>query len=128
MRLRHFLFAHRLDWWYLRRLYQGFGASTVGFDPYVRALAGEPADGRRAVWAHEVARLLAQIGKHAPQVLRSRRHPCEGDGEVLTLEFKLGRLAELLRKRSTYDRSLRAVWHAPWRRPTESTAKRIGPR
>jgi len=115
MRLRHFLPAHRLDWWYLRRLYQGFGASTVGFDPYVRALAGEPVDGRRVAWAHEAGRVLADLRRQARKVLRSWRHPYEGDGEVLTLESKLGRLAELLRKRGAYDRSLRAVWHAPWR-------------
>ncbi|MGH7265987.1 MAG: hypothetical protein ACREMB_14255, partial [Candidatus Rokuibacteriota bacterium] len=33
MRLRHFIQTHRLDWWYLRRLFRGVGASSVGFDP-----------------------------------------------------------------------------------------------
>jgi glycosyltransferase involved in cell wall biosynthesis len=115
MRLRHFLLTHRLDWWYLRRLYRGIGASTVGFDPYLWAFAGESAEGRRAVWVDEVRHVLADLRQRADKVWSTRWRPDEGDQEVLTLESKVGRLVELLRRRGAYDRSLRAVQHAPWR-------------
>jgi hypothetical protein len=119
LRLRHFIQRHRLDWWYLRRLFRGVGASTVGFDPYLQALAGGPAgaaDGGRRRWLAEARRVVALLGPSTAKLLASRRRAFEDDDEVLTLESRLGRLGALLRRRGAYDRSLAAVRHAPWRR------------
>ena len=121
LRLRHFLLAHRLDWRYLRRLFRGVGASTVGFDPYYRAFGREPPHGRRRAWAAEARLILADLRKQPGSVWESWRHACEGEGEVLELESKLGRLAALLRQRDAYDRSLVAVERAAWRRPNPAT-------
>jgi glycosyltransferase involved in cell wall biosynthesis len=117
LRLRHFLLEHRLEWGYLRRLNRGVGASTVGFDPYYRAFEGASLDARGRLWPREARRVAADLSKQARKVWASWRRPCEGDGEVLDLEWKRGRLAELLRRRDDYDRSLREIERAPWRRP-----------
>jgi glycosyltransferase involved in cell wall biosynthesis len=117
LRLRHYLLAHRLDWGYLRRLFRGFGASSVGFDPYNRTFDVSRLGGRNRVWVDEVRHLVADLGNQVGQVWSSWRRACEGDQEVLTLEWKLGRLAALLRLRGAYDRSLQAVENASWRRP-----------
>jgi glycosyltransferase involved in cell wall biosynthesis len=116
LRLRHFLLAHRLDWHYLRRLFRGAGAATVGLDPYNRAVAGNRTDGRRRIWAGEARPIVVDLGRRRREVLDSLRHTGEGDRDVLDLEWKLGRLSQLLRRRDAYDRSLRAVERAAWRR------------
>jgi glycosyltransferase involved in cell wall biosynthesis len=115
LRLQHFLAAHRLDWWYLRRMFRGFGASTVGFDPYYRAIDGGRVEGRRLVWADEARRMAAALGRRPRKVWDSWRRPGEGDRDVLDVEWELGRLGELLRRREAYDRSLRDVERAGWR-------------
>ncbi len=115
LRLRHFLLAHRLDWRYLRRLFRGVGASTVGFDPYYRALEDARVGGRRRIWLGEARSVAAEISRQAGKVWEGWRHPCEGDAEVLTLESRVGRLAELLRQRAAYDRSFDSIERAPWR-------------
>lgn len=114
LRLQHFLLAHRLDWTYLRRLFRGVGASTVGFDPYLQALAG--ANGRRCGWRREAARVLTRLPLKVGTARRSRLGSAEGELGVLELESDLGRLSELRRLRGAYDESFRAVAEAPWRR------------
>jgi glycosyltransferase involved in cell wall biosynthesis len=114
LRLRHFLLAHRLDWGYLRRMFRGVGASSVGFDPYCRAYDGASVDGRRRIWLDEARPLAAELAKRAGRLWRLRAQAFEGDGDILDLEWKLGRLAELLRRRDAYDRSLRAIERAGW--------------
>jgi glycosyltransferase involved in cell wall biosynthesis len=115
LRLRHFLLGHRLEWGYLRRLFRGFGASTVGFDPYYRALNGRPHDGRSRMWVQEARPIAAELTKRPGATWEAWRHPCEGDQDVVDLEFKVGRLVELLRRRNAYDRSVHAVERARWR-------------
>ena len=114
LRLRHFLLAHRLDWGYLRRMFRGVGASSVVFDPYRQAYDGRSVRGRRRIWLAESRPLAAELSKRAGRLWGSRRHAHEGDGDILDLEWKLGRLAELLRRRDAYDQSLRAVERAGW--------------
>jgi glycosyltransferase involved in cell wall biosynthesis len=126
LRLRHHLLAHRLRWGYLRRMFRGVGASSVGFDPYRRAFEGAPMDGRRRAWLDEARPLAAALARRAGKLAAARRRAHEGDAEVLDLEWKLGRLAELLRRRDEYDRSLREIAHAPWRRERAPEGARPG--
>ncbi len=111
MQLRHFLLAHRLDWGYLRRLCRGVGASTIGFDPYHRAMGGQASAGLRGSWHTEARRVAAELARQ-PKGWRRRR---EGDQAVLDVETKLGRLTALLRARSSYDASLSEIERAAWR-------------
>jgi glycosyltransferase involved in cell wall biosynthesis len=111
LRLRHFLLKHRLDWRYLRRLTRGAGASTIGFDPYQRALGGPV----RGSWTAEARLVLARLARRPRHLWESYRQPCEGDAAVLELERDVGRLGALLRERGNYDRNFAAIERAAWR-------------
>lgn len=119
LRIRHFLQAHRFAWPYLRRLYRGFGASGVGFDPYQFALQGPPSKhaGRMGlIWppkAWATLKNLLWLRRKFPLAMFSSM---EGDSTALYMEKELGRLIELLKKRGVYDRSIQEVWQASWRR------------
>jgi glycosyltransferase involved in cell wall biosynthesis len=117
LRLRHFLVSHRLDWRYLRRLFRGVGASTVGLDPYLRALGQPSATGLDPSWTSETRRLVSKLRDRRGRLWEVLRRPYEGERDVLDLETDLGRLGALLRQRRRYDRSFAAVEKASWRRP-----------
>lgn len=106
LRLEHHLLPQRLNWPYLRGLLRGSGASTVGLDPYRRALgAGEPRG-----WLPEARSLLRDLARGTPAALRAG----EGDESVLVREQQLGRLGELLRLRGAYNRRLTSLTGARW--------------
>ena len=111
LHLRHALEPYRLEWAYLRRLSRGVGASTVGFDPYLRVLAGTRVDCDSATWTCAAVEVLRD--------LRVRPRPGwredVGSAAVLDREWRIGRLLELLRQRRSYDRSFDHVRLAPWR-------------
>jgi GT2 family glycosyltransferase len=124
MRLRHFLPASRLEWRYLRRLVRGVGSSSVGLDPYLRALveprprsvaqAGVP--GLTGSWVAEARGLFRRLREERELLWEMRRQPLEGEEEVLALESDLGRFGALLRRRRRYDRSFGQIERAGWRR------------
>ena len=115
LRLRHHLLRHRLDWSYLRRLVRGVGASSLGLDPYLRALGDPAAAGLSASWSVEARKVFAHLRPQSRRIWEMSRHPCEGDEDVLSLEAGLGRLRALIRKRRRYDRGFATVENAPWR-------------
>ena len=115
LRLRHFLVTHRLRWPYLRRLLRGAGASSVGLDPYRRALSDPDATALSGSWVTEARGLFSSLWQERDRLREIRREPHEGFGDVLELEADFGRLIELLRRRGSYDRSFAAVEAAPWR-------------
>jgi glycosyltransferase involved in cell wall biosynthesis len=116
LRLRHFVPAHKLEWGYLRRLFRGVGSSSLGLDPYLCALGDPVVVGVTGSWIGEVRWLLNYLRQQRKRLVEMWRRPCEGDGDVLVFESKLGRLGALLRQRHTYDRSFQAIENAPWRR------------
>jgi GT2 family glycosyltransferase len=113
LRMRHFIPAGRAEWRYLRQLKRGFGAATVGHDPY-HASAGAG----RARWSHpgiaqswtwQTLRVLICLLLHRPRLLLAWHRAMEGDAEVLRMEAQIGRLQELLRGRQDYARKMRAA-------------------
>jgi glycosyltransferase involved in cell wall biosynthesis len=115
LRMRHFLQAHRLDWRYLRRLRRGVWSSSVGLDPYLRAL-GDPAEAAQSgSWSAEARTLCRRLWRERERLREMRRNPCEGEEDVLARESDIGRLGALLRLRRRYDRSFAAIENAPWR-------------
>ena len=119
LRLRHFVSAPRLEWNYLRRLYRGFGAASVGLEPYEFAMRQTPNTFRAHVkitWQFQVYVTLRGLLQRRRKSLLSLRQLLEGDVEVLVTESGIGRLFELLRRRKAYDRSIREVREAAWRR------------
>lgn len=108
LKLKHFMPSGRLNWRYLRRLWRGFGHSSVALDWYRFALEGKP-----ATWKVRVARCWAWNLFWAIRPLaRSRRalvHGKEGDRDQLYAEKELGRAQALLTGFLGYRRGMRRV-------------------
>lgn len=118
LRLRHCLPASRLQWSYLRRLKRGFGASSVGLDPYFFLsklnYLGFKARLERN-WHFRMAIVLIKLLRYPHKLLLFFHYPLEGDSEILSVETLLGRLFELLKRRKVYELNSKEVWEAPWR-------------
>ncbi len=108
LHLRHFIPAHRLTWRYFRLLYRGFGASTVGHDPYF-ALLGSKGKMDRRTWKREFLKTLMKLLRFRAWLGRALLTSCEGDHQALSVELAMGRLLELFQRRQAYDSSFRAV-------------------
>jgi glycosyltransferase involved in cell wall biosynthesis len=120
--LRHWMPAQRMQWPYFRRLYRAAAAAAVSYDPYLRALEPPPEDllarAKQSWWwqSLELARELAMNPRRWIRMLRNLR---EGDDDVLWIDWRIGRLRELIRLRASYDQSVAAVRRAPWRQPAK---------
>lgn len=119
LKLKHFMPSTRLQWSYLRRLHRGFGASTVGHDPYNFALKGYPIkrNGRLGrIWVAQAHIAFRALLKQRHRIISDLLNPTQGEANKgsLRLEFLIGRLAELLRLREAYDQSIFEVTKAPW--------------
>jgi glycosyltransferase involved in cell wall biosynthesis len=121
LKLQHFMPSGRLNWRYLRRLWRGFGHSSVALDWYRFALEGNP-----ATWKVRVARGWAWNLFWAIRVLaRSRRvlvHGKEGDHYQLDAEAALGRAQALLTGFLGYRRGRRRVQRLFWPEPNQPTS------
>jgi glycosyltransferase involved in cell wall biosynthesis len=116
LRFQHFLPAQRLKWTYLRKLHRGFGASTVGHDPYLRALGEMQSDSATgSLWCREAILAMKRIYWSKRSLLPVARYSSQGNAEVLYIERQIGRLSELFRKRARYDLTVRNVHRAAWR-------------
>lgn len=118
LQLRHCLPAHRLQWSYLRRLKWGFGASSVGLDPY----SVIPRDNKLSFKAHLMRSWYCRLGvvlikllRYPHKLLLFSYYLGEGDSDILCVETLLGRLSELVKKRKVYELNIKTVWEAPWR-------------
>jgi glycosyltransferase involved in cell wall biosynthesis len=118
LRLRHFLPAHRLEWNYMRRLHRALGACSVGGDPYYFALIEKPKNLKerlRQTWQWQTLACLKELFRQPRKLLLAFCCPLEGDPDLLWTENRIGRLFELLQKRSRYDLSIPMVQNALYR-------------
>lgn len=120
LRLSHFIPTHRLRWRYLRRMMRGFGASSVEHDPY-RHVLPDNSDGLEArhgsIWLRKTGSVIKKLLRYKGRLLISWWMAMEGDGNVLAIEYLVGRLGELVRRRESYDRSFQQISEASWRDP-----------
>ncbi len=116
LHLWHSLSSHRLKWSYLRRLVRGVGGSSVGLDPYLRALGHPGTEQVSGSWVREARRIWTHLREQRERRREMRREECEGEQEVLDLEWEVGRLGALVGRRRSYDRSFTAIERAGWRR------------
>ncbi|HET7294098.1 MAG TPA: glycosyltransferase [Vicinamibacteria bacterium] len=125
---RHVIPAAKLDWRWHRRLHRCFGAA-IALDAYQRCLEGRgPSPPERAgvAWLAEALRAASALARFAGHFLLGDR--MAGDPAVARADQLWGRLVALLRERAGYDRALRAVREAPWRRATsQADASPDGP-
>lgn len=116
--LRHFLPENRLSWTYLRRLHRGFGAASVGHDPYLMTLnaSAKSLQGKFGlIWTWQTRAAMQGLARRYRTLIAGLQYPMEGDPEVLSVERLRGRLWELLRRRQAYDESIWEISNAVWR-------------
>jgi glycosyltransferase involved in cell wall biosynthesis len=119
LRLRHDLPPRRLRWPYLRELVRGMGAASAGLEPYLRVShdRGRPlAEALRVLWFREALADALRLAARPAQLLRFAVGGREGNPGDLEIARRLGRIAELLRSRSRFDRSVEALRGVAWRR------------
>ncbi len=116
LRLQHFLPAGRLTPPYLRRLHRAFGAASVGLDPYLLAAA--------TPWRRQVRDAAGRLLLRRRDLLRPWRHPASVGDDVLLAQRLYGRFRALLASRETYDKSMRRIQDAPWRRASREAEAR----
>ncbi|MDJ0650396.1 MAG: glycosyltransferase [Xenococcaceae cyanobacterium MO_188.B19] len=117
LKLCHFLPAGRLQWNYLRRLHRGFGASKIGHEPYHLALKPSPETFKeklKQTWYWQSLSLLKKILR-CPGKLLLLFSLQEGNHEVIILEYLIGNLQELLRRRNAYNIAIQHIRDVPWR-------------
>ncbi|HEV3470241.1 MAG TPA: glycosyltransferase [Pyrinomonadaceae bacterium] len=123
LRLQHFLPAARLHWTLFRRQARGAGLCEAGFDPYrfafERAEAGDDAGRGRFTesWHWRTLVAIRYLVRRPFRLLLSPLFAFEGDYHIIWVERQLGRFRGMLERRRTYDRDVRAVREAAWRRP-----------
>lgn len=120
LKFRHFIPPSRLQWGYLRRLHRGFGVATVGVDPYLFALEGDPArcrDRLRPIWASQAYVTFRKLLNYRWRLIKDIIRPAqEGIKASLRVESLIGRLTELLQRRDAYDKSIMEICNTPWGR------------
>lgn len=118
LQLSHFIPSHRLRWHWLRRRMRGFGAGSVGLDPYRHAQSGhlDRFEGRTgSIWLWSTAAVIRKLSRFRAKLPSSWWTALEGDMDVLAIEMLNGRLLELLRRRKSYDFSIQHIRNASWR-------------
>lgn len=111
LNLRHCIPSNRLKWRYLRRLYRGFGAATVGLELYsenMPGLASAPRKRFGQTWQWKAAGTLKVLLEQLREV-RLADGLGEGSPQILKLEWTWGRLVEFLRRRKSYNEGVFAV-------------------
>jgi glycosyltransferase involved in cell wall biosynthesis len=117
LRLQHYLPADRLTWKYLMRLHRAFGASSVGIDPYYFVLDGDKNAVKaliKSTWQGRVLLSVITLLRHFTKVLFLSESVSEGNPDILSIERQLGRLTELISKRSAYRKRVMNLKCAQW--------------
>ncbi|MBW4668536.1 MAG: glycosyltransferase family 2 protein [Cyanomargarita calcarea GSE-NOS-MK-12-04C] len=114
----HFIPASRLQWNYLRRLKRGFGAGSVGLDPYFFALKKDSSWLKRYIeksWFYRMAAVLLKLLPYSYKWILSSYSPLEGDADILNLEILQGRLSQLLISYKIYGVNIKQFQDTPER-------------
>jgi cellulose synthase/poly-beta-1,6-N-acetylglucosamine synthase-like glycosyltransferase len=120
--MKHFIPRRRLNWEYARQLQRGSAISRLTVEPYEDVISESGIDSPRASWNAKAVALAGAIARTAirhpiktASVALFARCP-EGDFDCLRIEGYLARWRALFAARHTYDDTVAAIAHAPWRR------------
>ncbi len=116
LKLKHYITGDRLKWSYLRKLSRGFGAQKVDFDPYLYALENNSFHNPGHRWEKQAVKLIRKLRGYGLRKLLALTNSSEGDKEILRIEKTIGRLKELLKIRSEYDKRILKIKEAEWRK------------
>lgn len=124
--LRHYMPKKRLTWDNLIKMYRGFGAQTIGHDPYllaqysfkeIRRFAGK-------IWIRKLLKsfyiLIFLKRKALASILWNG---VKGNTEVPGLEYYIGRIIALFQRRNKYDEDIRNIRNSKWCKLDADTVK-----
>lgn len=106
---KHYITSDRLNWDYLGRLFKGFGQASIGLDLYIRKYISATRSDvrkRRIDLRSDLRRTLHRIRKTNYEKLLMKNLSLEGDTDIPMLEYCLGRIEGLLKKKKSYNRAL----------------------
>ncbi|MFT4545401.1 MAG: GT2 family glycosyltransferase [Bacteroidia bacterium] len=108
---KHHLPDTRINWAYLKRLFNGFGMSKARMDIYTTVMANRPIPkrGKLPVWFDRSLYLITDLFRHFPLVLKSSLFLSEGDTRVLTTIAKLGQIRGIYAVRENYENMFKQV-------------------
>lgn len=119
LRLQHFIPKSRLKWKYLRQMHRGFGAATIGHDPYyfaLRCIQESHLLRLKRTWQWRALGTSKRLFSHGLKLFLAPFRPFEGDPDILDIEKQFGRLSALLSSRRKSEALFSIVSHAPWNR------------
>jgi glycosyltransferase involved in cell wall biosynthesis len=106
MRLKHYLPANRLDWWYVRKLYRGYGQGSVqlhGYFTFYGSLEHTWKNAFRSTWQWHFLAAVAELLRYPGRLIRFPFFAMEGDRVVCEMEIVYGRALGLWRYRKFFD-------------------------
>ena len=116
LKLKHYITKERLRWDYLRKLSRGFGAQKVDFDPYLHALDNSTVNISEYKWQSQAIKLFRKLRGYGLRKLITLNSSSEGDNDILRIEKTIGRLKELLKIRGDYEKRIKQIKEAEWRK------------
>ena len=124
---KHHISAERNNWNYLKRLQIGFGAQTIGHDPYYYYINYKPSEIRKlfgGVWIRQLLREVYTAVFRDRSIWHALRinNRNEWKRQICWLNH-LGRMKALLKQRSKYDDNLVRIRNAKWIKVEQQTAK-----
>jgi len=124
----HMMPSGRITWNYLIRLFQGFGITSVGLDPYEKAIQLGRADIIEKEiliknWRYEFSQSLKELRKAGIRNVLRVRLPQDNNTKVPMIEYHLFRLQELWRVRKNYDKKFEEVRNSAWRKNNKELRK-----
>lgn len=107
--MKHYMPANRLEWVYVSWVIRAIGAAEVTLDLYRRIYYDKTNTWKKRFifsWSYRLIRTLLRLCR--PKLLFYKRL-AEGDQALVTIEWNIGFLIELLRKRKDYHHILDRV-------------------
>ena len=107
----HLLPTARINWRYLKRLFNGFGMSKARMDIYTTVMANRPIPkrGKLPVWLDRLMYLTTSLFGEIPTLLKASLFLAEGDDNVLKAIAKLGQVKGIYAVRDNYEEMFHQV-------------------
>ena len=108
---KHHLPTARINWPYLKRLFNGFGMSKARMDIYTTVMANRPIPkrGKFPIWFDRLLYLTIGLIGETPTLLKAHLFLAEGDDRVLKTIAKMGQAEGIFAVRDNYEEMFHQV-------------------
>lgn len=114
--IQHFMPKERLNWSYLIRLQEGFGAQSITLEVYEKILKSS-LDQTKLIpqrWWLESIKCLWRLARHAFKGAFPKHPSREGTFDAALFAEQYGRFVSILRKKNKYNQSFAKLQNAEW--------------